>query len=279
MIKLKIDDSSLNYFTSIFKPFSSNYSKEEIILDLSSVYFIDPFGILFLKIYLYELLNRKNEIIIIFSEDESLLNYLVRMNFLEFFMERQEIHFRPEVRNRQLTRSDLQDTLIELQEFVVQNDDEVESVVEQIVHIVSNRIDFYQNIKEGLWLSLSESISNVQLHSQTNRAFVILQSYSNRNIVIGIGDEGIGIKRSLKKIGERLSDEDAIEKALEPLVTSREDRGGYGLTSIKDYVLENNDILGIRSGSGFLYIQNGTIKKGKCSNLKGTQLYLRLSAL
>jgi len=267
MNKIIPQNPNLNFFSTVFENcFVSDYQDSELLLDLSPVNFIDPFGILFLKIYLHEMLMRGNMITVIFND--YVVNYLVRMNFHKFFENQELIQFQPDLRNITLRRSNLSDTLIELQEFVVQNDDEVESIVEQIVEIVGSRIDYYQQIREGLFLSLSESISNVEVHSQVKKALVILQSYvtsEGNQIVISVGDEGIGIKRGLKYLGEGLSEEDAIEKALEPKITSREGGGGMGLTDIKEYILENNDFLGIRSGSGYLYIKDGSIKKGSCN--------------
>ncbi|OGB62524.1 MAG: hypothetical protein A2Y94_07475 [Caldithrix sp. RBG_13_44_9] len=269
----------LDFYNSVFhNDFFVQFNNEYLQLDLTRIEFIDPFGIMFLKIYLQELLSHQNAVECILNE--SVVNYLVRMNFQQFFLGNNQLKFHPDLFDIHLKTVTLTDTPIELQEFSVDSDDEVERVVEHLVQIISSRINFYHNIREGLWLSLSESISNVELHSRTGFALVALQTYQTKkgnSILIAIGDDGIGIKKGLKRHGEGLSDQDAIEKALEPRITGRDDRGGTGLTDIRDYIIENNDSLGIRSCEGYLYIKAGQITKGKCSFLPGTQLSFKLN--
>jgi anti-sigma regulatory factor (Ser/Thr protein kinase)/ABC-type transporter Mla MlaB component len=269
----------LDFYQSVLRQeFAVDYRDETLRIDLSEIQFIDPFGFVFLKIYLEELLARQNELEIILNP--AIVNYLVRMDFHEYFRDNSNITFIPDILRTSIAVRDRRDRLLELRQFSVKNDDQVERVVEDLVEIISTRIDYYHKIKEGLWISLSETISNVQLHSQVGIALVAVQTYQTdrgESVLIAVGDQGVGIQRGLKSHGAGLKDEDAIESALEPLITGRDDRGGTGLTDLRDYILENNDALGIRTCNGYLYIKNGNVRKGDCSFLPGTQLSIRLN--
>jgi hypothetical protein len=228
---------------------------KHLTLDLSSIRWIDPFGILFLRIILEKLLNQNNILTIIFNNE--IVNYIVRMNFNQFFSDNNNIEFNPEIRNITIRRSHLEDRLLELTDFSVTDDDEVENVTDQIIGIVSGRIERYERISDRFRTDIVETISNIQVHSTRYNAMVILQSYGN-SIILVIGDDGIGIREGLKREGEGMNDPSAIEKALQPQVTGRDDLGGMGLTEIVEYVRQYNDKICIRSRGGYFIIENNT---------------------
>lgn len=271
MARIRTRFKEITFQTSLIE-FPSIQNKE-ITLDLTSVTWIEPFGILFLKVLFSMLLENGNKLEVHFNDE--IKNYIIRMNLPNFFLGNRSIDFVPEIRNVSLRRNDLANRLMELQSFTVTNDDEVNEVVLRISSIVSRKIPFYQRITDRLELSFSELISNIQVHSQTNTAMVVLQSYAN-SVKLAVGDEGIGIKRGLKQHGHGLEDDEAIEKALEPQISGRADGGGMGLTELVYYIKKNNDEIGFRSGEGYLIIQNNEVRKGLSSYLPGTLVNVEL---
>ena len=198
------------------------------------------------------------------------------MSFDRHFSSNQNVQFSPDLHEINLRKRNLSDRLIELTDYNVNSDDDVENVTMQIVEIVMQKIDYFDTICDVFQTAISETISNVQVHSGTNISTVCLQTYGNY-IIIAIGDNGIGIKKGLKNEARNLNDEDAIEKALKPLVSGRPDGGGMGLTELKEKIIERNDCLGIRSHGGYFAIENGFIRKGKCAGLPGTQIMIKLN--
>ncbi|MBN2425036.1 MAG: hypothetical protein JXR46_12180 [Calditrichaceae bacterium] len=276
MIKLKFRQSALTFESSAFQ---INYKIEEIInrqifLDFRSVTFIDPFSMLFLK-YLLDTLSKKNFVKITFDSPD-VINYLIRMSFNNHFTYNQNLVFNPDLNHIQIRKKDLSDRLIELTNYTINNDDDVEQITLHIIEIVSSKIQYYDEISDVFQTAISETISNIQVHSTKNIACVCLQTYGN-SVIIALGDDGIGIKASLKNEAINLNDEDAIDKALKPLVSGRPDGGGMGLTELVEKIKNRNDCLGIRSGSGYIFLENGIIRKGKCAGLPGTQLMIKLS--
>jgi len=267
--------SALTFESTAFQfkyPFSVIRNRH-IILDFSLVSFIDPFGMLFLK-YLLETLTLQNKVEIILKSRD-VINYLVRMSFPAHFTGNQNLIFKPDLNQISLRTRDLSDQLIELISYPAENDDDVDHITEQIVEIVANRLPFYDDIEDSFQTAISEIISNTQVHSQRNQATVCLQTYGN-SIIMALGDDGIGIRAGLRAHGEGLLDEEAIEKALEPLVSGRPGGGGMGLTELSEKIRMKNDCLGIRSGSGYILIENGVLRKGKCAGLPGTQIMIKL---
>lgn len=276
MIKGKFRQSALNFETSAFqfKHPIEDIRNRDIILDFSSLTFVNPFGLLFLK-YLLTTLSRQNKVKIIFKSSD-VINYLVRMSFCSDFRKNQNIIFNPNLHGIHLKSRDLSTKLIELHNYSVNNDDEVERITETIIEIVAPKVPFFDDISDSFQTAITETISNTQVHSMSNIVSLCLQTYGH-SVIMALGDAGIGIKAGLKGVAEGLNDEDAIEKALEPLVSGRTGGGGMGLTELIEKIKIRNDCMGIRSRGGYIYAENYFIRKGKCAALPGTQLMIRLN--
>lgn len=104
------------------------------------------------------------------------------------------------------------------------------------------------------WMTELLTIAND--HARSESGFWICARYypKDKSIRICVADRGIGIHRSLREAGGipgRASDADAIVKALEEGVTSRQVRtGGLGLKLIAAYVKSHGGPLTILSGTG-----------------------------
>ena len=128
----------------------------------------------------------------------------------------------------------------------------------------------YGSIFETCHTAFSELATNVVNHAESEGGYVLAQQYNYRSgpkVEIAVADCGIGIQASLQKNHKHtsvLSDSDAIELAIKEGVSSLEDRHrGYGLYHVTGDVKKNNDReMTIRSGHGTMTLQgNGYIHK------------------
>lgn len=96
--------------------------------------------------------------------------------------------------------------------------------------------------------ALSELCTNIYDHSSPSgdvRGFIAMQAYQN-TVKFAVMDLGIGIPKSLRsRYG--LDDFELIQKAFEPGVSSRKDRG-LGLSRVCEIVVQQHGILNVRSG-------------------------------
>lgn len=155
------------------------------------------------------------------------------------------------------------------------------SVAEQISHLlwaqVRGSVDpsVLQALTEGLW----ELIANALEHSGEH-AVLMGQVYRggeapdhDDRVQVVIGDVGRGIRQSLASTPARgsLNDREAIEMALEYLVSSVEDPGrGQGLTTTLEEVTALNGKLGVRSGVAKLTADSSQRKAESVPWLPGT---------
>jgi anti-sigma regulatory factor (Ser/Thr protein kinase) len=135
---------------------------------------------------------------------------------------------------------------------------------------------------------LSELCSNVLLHAQAELGGIAaMQTYRNRQdvryLVIGIGDMGIGVRRSLaandKLAGRLESDAQALGVAAQA-GASRFASGGHGggLPRVLDIARRYSGRVAMRSGTGAL-AYNGTDEQRRSfdtANLPGTHLRIVL---
>lgn len=114
-----------------------------------------------------------------------------------------------------------------------------------------------------MWIT--ELLTNANDHAMSNvLGFWVCGRYNHidHNIRICVADSGIGIKQSLvnaAKLPQRISDSDAIVKALEEGMTSRTGKtGGLGLKHISSYVKSHGGSMTILSGTGKVYLARKT---------------------
>ena len=145
--------------------------------------------------------------------------------------------------------------------------------------IISQKIE---NLKlpEGflqfLCFSVSELFSNIQEHAKAKKAFVKIE-IKPKSTQIEIADNGIGFFKSYlsKKIYPK-DDFSAIEFALSGLSTKELDKRGFGLYTIKEFILALKGKMQIESGKASFFIEKDKIKVKKLSKKKkGVRIILR----
>lgn len=225
-----------------------------IQLDLRSIEFVEPFGL----VYLYTFLNHLHDLGVVsisVRTEGNLMWYLGRMDFMNSFADDEWIDFEPDLAELQMERTDRTDRLLEFRTFAVANDDEVWEVAQQMAMIVRAQIPETSELGEQIHLSLVEVVSNIEVHSAVHGGVCVVQTIGDE-VYMAFGDLGVGVPDKIRRLEPGMSDCECIEHALEPGITTRRGRGGRGLTDIRDEIRECGTRFVIRSGSGEVYRTN-----------------------
>jgi anti-sigma regulatory factor (Ser/Thr protein kinase) len=234
-------------------------SSEQI--DLSSVAFIDPYGMLgLLEIGELCLLEDVKKTILLPRSDE-VCSYLDRMNFFAFAKRYFTLeHFSTDVSARH-NRSADSDVLLEITPIEKSNDIHfiVGKVRERAQAILAAHLHYDEKAINGFIVALSEVCQNIIEHSETT-GYVGIQKYRfqslDKNVVkIAVMDVGIGFRKSLANRFKLRGDHEAIDKALLHGASRYEDEGrGHGLAAVRRFVEQWQGKLSIRSGTARLSI-------------------------
>ncbi|MDA8098488.1 MAG: ATP-binding protein [Nitrospiraceae bacterium] len=238
-----------------FEPTLRSFIRSEQI-DLRSVSFIDPYGMLgLLEIgELCQLEDVKKTILLPGSAE--VCRYLDRMDFFSFA--RRTFTLEPLQPPASGSSAD-SDVLLEITPIERSSDIHyiVGRVRDRAQAILARHLKYDDRAINGFIVALSEVCQNIIEHSE-NKGFVGIQKYRypslNRNIVkIAVMDTGIGFRKSLSSRFKLKSDQEAIDKALLHGASRHEDEGrGHGLAAVRRFVTQWNGKLSIRSGTARL---------------------------
>jgi hypothetical protein len=185
---------------------------------------------------------------IVMPSSQMVAQYLKRMDFFdplvghlsEEFVRRDPVGFRP------------------LQHF--QDADSCYRAARELKDALSEACGLEDSLAEAaLHVCLAELAENVLFHSDSDRGgFAAAQGWRSKAAVeVAIVDTGVGIQESLTKnaaYADISTDVDAIEKALEPMVTATPQRNtGLGLSLTRYLLRRNGGQLMVRSGEGAVY--------------------------
>jgi len=98
-------------------------------------------------------------------------------------------------------------------------------------------------IKNAIYYPIEELVENIFQHSEKNEGHVFAQYYPTKGFLdLCIVDRGIGLANSYKEgKGLKVSDEEAIELALEGYSVKSEESRGYGIRTSKRVICEGLD--------------------------------------
>lgn len=268
-------------------------------LDLTRVSFIDPFGIVALVLFINHLPDEarpvrlrmsgfdwrrgEEEVSSVLSSSTDVASYLTRMDFWDAVFER--IDAPPAKIPLRLESNHDQSVLLSLTNF--QSHDTITRILEQTGEILKS-LGYAVTARGHVLEVLSELCSNVLLHANTIFGGVTaMQVYRNRSgaryVVLGIGDAGIGVRRSLAHnaaLSPRLeTDAQALSVAVQA-GTSRFSVGGHGggLTRVLNIAERYRGLVAIRSDRGAL-AYSGARDERRCfeaADSKGVQLRISL---
>lgn len=266
-----------------------------LLLDLTRVSFIDPFGMVALVLFINHLPDEARPIRLRMSgfdwergeqctsNDSNAASYLTRMNFWDAVFERIDappgkIPLRPK---------GLVDKNVLLDVTIFRTHDAISAMLHQTGEILQN-LGYTVTARGHILEVLSELCSNVLLHANTLFGGVAaMQTYRNRAgtryVVMSIGDAGIGVRKSLVNnavLAARLeSDAQALGVAVQA-GSSRFGVGGHGggLPRVLEIARRYTGRVAFRSGAGALAYNGASDERRtfEASHLKGTQLRISL---
>lgn len=241
-----------------------NKIQDEFTINLESVKFIDPYGMIGLLEFGWHLRKRSGITpILSLPQSGDVLKYLERMDFFKnatplFKIEPATIQI-----EERFLRSRYSDVLLEITK--IEGTDDIHSIVDRIKEgaevILRTHLHYDNAAIDSFIVALSEICQNIPEHSQ-DVGYVGIQKYFygkklGKNVVkIAVMDLGIGIKESLTQrygdlYGEKWSNVLAIKLALLKSASRYDDIDrGHGLTSVRKLVKKWNGKFMIRFWNG-----------------------------
>lgn len=142
-----------------------------------------------------------------------------------------------------------------------------------------NSSDLPRNTIDAIYYPISETIDNVQQHSESDESILFAQYYPNKDFLdICVCDDGISIPGCYKKHGFNINtDIDSVRMAVEKGVSTKTEKRGYGLPSINNLVTKGmNGKLLVSSKYGAIYKTNQKTKPLYKYYWPGTLVSMRL---
>ncbi len=237
-------------------------------IDLTWATWVDVYALVAIVCLVTAAYERGQAVIVLPPRDRDVATYLARMELpkaLARFGAHVDGEF-PTIR----TRRTLTGSLIEVQHF----DSEVQA--SKLAHLMKQRLETTADTKTtlALWIAVLEAAVNAIEHSQFNHRPVMAGQYYTRSneLVVAIGDTGIGLRESLRTRYDPPSDRDAIDLALQIGVTRFDDDPGRGKGLF--YVVERARDLGgsviVRTGDAVRRITPRSLHDDNAVQQQGT---------
>jgi anti-sigma regulatory factor (Ser/Thr protein kinase) len=227
-------DEFVKLFNDLFE--KDKLDNNKVIIDLSELTFVSPIGAISLLLLFEKIAENYKFNIIPPNNNIQLISYLERINFFKLCSVQVKRDFElsydiDALSNR--TRHDTRKVMLELTR--VQCDEDIDTLYDSIIYILkahniqSTEVSKIANI-------LSELGTNILDHS-LGTGYAAIQYYpSFKKVVIGIGDNGIGIINSFETIEENKPISiDIITHAFTGGKTSKKSSRGWGLTDAREF--------------------------------------------
>jgi len=216
-----------------------NESSQEVIIDLSNVRFIKPFGVTLLACTIYDLLRRMRKVKFVRPSFDDVHTYLNDIGFYDEFNITTDVQINPRSTS-----------------VAVKRLNEVNySFVQSLITWLQSQLTLSQGIRQAIEQSIMEIINNVIDHSCGPFGYYInAQAYPNRGVMeLSIMDLGVGIPHNLIPLYKHLRDDaEAVKHATVEGVSSRKGKGakGMGLFMLKEFTVVNEGEMHILSYKG-----------------------------
>ena len=259
--------------------FSSQRDEDNIVLDLSKLGFVDPYGMGMLCLIGRYLSAKYWDITCRLPENSDVERYLTRMKVFDALMSyvtvaRVPQTGRPRIRNESLLEITTIEQRSDIEQVLSVIESRVGTILSEELHYTVREITGFKNV-------VAELCHNILDHSG-DKGFVVAQRYTNHRLnrkfaIIGVCDLGIGIRESLSTGHDTAhwSHGQAIKMAIQKTV-SRGDTRGLGLYIVKQICQENNGRLHIRSGDERVYIREDDLWVYPSALFPGTQVSIAL---
>lgn len=256
----------------------------EVTLDIDKISFIKPQGTIMLLLICKAIWDKTSVKVKIDNINPSVHAYLDRVNFFEFpflFTDNKLSWWSKYTRNPSST------SVIEITR--ISSAIESANYKNKIKNILETWFPDRKNSKycDEVSTMVSEICNNSLEHSlgtgDIGECYCQLQKFTTKHgapeIVIAIGDVGVGIRQHLQNSHNWIQNSDilCIKKILDGLSGRADGSGGMGIPFIKDIVLKTNGTFIIRSGKAVVEISNSIRPIKFNSSFPGTQSLLILN--
>ncbi len=263
---------------------ASKVSGEPVVLDLSTVEFVEPAGLCGLAALLDFLCERCEDVSLTLP-GRDVPAYLERMDFFRLFGGR--ISTNADLASLEERRRHNPGTLQELVNF--HTEEEIPGIIERISEILENQ-GYRLRERVAICSTLSEICANAAEHGTSSfGAYAAVQAYHHivsgsrrrgEEVLIAIADGGVGVRETLsrnpKYAEETATDNDALRHALEMGVsgTGQIGRGG-GLALVAGIASRSGGSLSLRSGTGRVTVYESRKNSRNVPRFPGT--FVRVS--
>ena len=259
--------------------FRSQREEDNIVLDLSELGFVDPFGMAMLCLIGRHLSTKYWDINCQLPADPDIESYLTRMKVFDALtsyvtLERTPQTGRPPVLNESLLEVMPVEAHTDIEQVLGVIEARVVSILSEELHYTVREITGFKNV-------VAELCHNILDHSG-DKGFVVAQRYINHKLrkkfaIIGVCDLGMGIRESLSVRHDvsQWSHGYAIKMAVQKEF-SRGDTRGLGLYIVRQICQENAGSLHIRSGDERVYIRGDRTWMHPSVMFPGTQVSITL---
>lgn len=227
--------------------------QREIVIDLSSARFMDPYGMVCLIMLARSLQRDDHPLAFVLSSDSDALQFGQSMGFHD------HLALYSSLRNTGRTRSAAPMGAHGLGLTPIQASTDVALVVGHFLELARAELGFSVGDLVDSAKMVSELSSNVKDHSQDQglaAAHLYRDRQGRRYVSIGVADLGVGIRQSLSQRhaeAQQWTHAQAVTQALEGL-SSRAGGGGLGLSSVRALVRRYQGRLSVRSGDAKLQL-------------------------
>jgi len=218
-----------------------------VTIDLREINFFDPYALIMLLLVIQKMTPRPS---VILPKNISTMHYLKTIGFLDAVADTSPL----------MKRGSGLFSPVLLQITEIKNSADVRTTISRILDTIGSVLKTLLNYKgedaANLLTALSELCQNIVDHSEST-GFAAMQVYTSQRgakfAVIGVGDAGVGIRKSLSQRYDtkRWTDGMAIRNALKPHFSRLSGRG-LGLTRVKEIAEKYNGTLILRSNKGLV---------------------------
>lgn len=245
-------------------------------IDLRRASWIDAFAVVGIATHIQQNHHRGRATFLILPEDDRVSAYLTGMG-LEAVAGDYDVEVKGHFNRPRRRRRKKADRLVALQR--VHDDPDRLSELNEVV-----RDRLLPNPNGGsseavLWRATEEAAGNALRHSgATEPPFLAAQAYGRTgDLVVAVGDTGVGIPRSLQVRHSVRDDGDALRKAVTRGVSAAEDGSGNGLADLTAEVTRLGGTVVFRSGAATMQVRGSRARPPKaCMRQRGTVVGARI---
>lgn len=244
-----------------YEPHCDAVCTDPCTIDLQWATWMDAFAVVALATHIQENAQAERKIVLVAPEDDHVSAYLTKSGLADFAAEH-DVEIRGHLKRPRRKRKG--DRLVALQR--VDGDAQQSSELAELTgeRLVADDGDGGP-AAEALKVTTEELVRNALRHGGGAGApLLAAQAFAKTgDVVVAVGDTGVGIPASLRARHSVRDDGEALRKAVAKGVTATDDRPGGGLAQITDKVTELGGMVVLRSGTATLQLKGRRVRPPK----------------